>query len=152
MTKVGRSVLDEYLAEANERVEDDKNRIRILQGLSTTHSLWRLLVFSVTLFFYACTSLAVVVLATIDDKALNALRAATNDELLSAIKSVMGYAVITTVVGVILTVAFTAHRFFRDKKQERVDAEQEHADLVKSIIAINEELLLRHKLIQAENN
>lgn len=51
--------------------------------------------------------------------------------------------------GTILVAGFGVKKYFRDIKQERLDSEKARTDLMQTIIQINEEVLLRHGLIEA---
>jgi len=150
MTQIGNAVLSEYVSEINERIEDDKTRIRVGQVLSTGHSFWRLWSFSLSLFFNGCLVLVVLMLFFIDAETLDMLRIATNEEILSGISTFLGFTTIVAISVLMFITLIGSRRYFHDKKQERLDREQEQADLIQTIIQVNEELLLRHKLIDSE--
>jgi ABC-type Fe3+ transport system permease subunit len=150
MTKVGSAVLSEYISEIKEHIEDDKTRIRVGQALSTGHSFWRLGALAVNLFFLGCLTLSVLLLFFVDAEMLDALRSATNEDVLSAINSFLNFTLMVAMLTFICYLFFAPRRYFRDLKQERLEREQERSLLIQTIIEVNEELLLRHGLIVAE--
>jgi hypothetical protein len=150
MTEIGNSIIAEYVSEINERIEDDKNRLRASQALEIARSIWRLFLVGVNMFFLGFVVLAVVILLTIDANTLDMLRAATNEEILSGIKTISFLVQMMLIIGIIAVVITGHGKYFRDKKRDRAEWEQVEVNLARRIIEINEEVLLRHGLIKAE--
>jgi len=150
MTEIGNSIIAEYESEINERIEDDKNLLRGSQALEIARSIGRLFVVAVNFFFLGFLCLSVIALLTIDASTLDAIRAATNQEILKLINAISATVQIMMIIGVMIAVAIGGDRYFRSKKRDRVEWEQRELNLTSRIIEINEEVLLRHGLIKAE--
>lgn len=152
MTEIGNSIATEYASELNERVEDDKNKLRISQGFEVVRSVWRLLVVGFNFFFASFLILAVIVLLSIDVENLEAIRSATNEQIVNAVRALAYSIGFITVVGFVFALSAGSSRYFRDKQEDRVEQDQRELDLVRRIIEINEEVLFRHGLIKEESN
>ncbi|MBL4625781.1 MAG: hypothetical protein JKY42_11680 [Flavobacteriales bacterium] len=152
MSKIGMEILNEYVSEVNEQIEDDKLRLYISQGLSIAHSIWRLFLLSINLFFAGALFLMVFFLLSLDNEHLDLLREASNENILSGITQLFFLIKIMVIFGVLAVALFFSTSYFRSKKAERRYREQQRADLIETIIQINEEVLLRHGLIKTEEN
>lgn len=150
MTNIGDTVIKEYMSEVDEKIEDDKSEIRFRQILSLLGTFWYLFSLSINLFFSMCLVLFVATLFLVDESVLNAVREATNEELLAAIGTFLTVSFGLVVCTLSIFITFKIKKFFRDVKKERQEKEQGRIDLIQTIIQINEELLLRHKLIEQE--
>ena len=78
---------------------------------------------------------------------LDTLRNAPNEDIVSAIQACRSV-ILAFVFLILLIWGFGSQRYFHDKKQERRDREQDRTELIKTIIQINEEVLMRHGLIK----
>lgn len=150
MTKIGSSILAEYVNEINEKIQDDNTKIKIHQVFSSAFSIWKIAALALNVFVFGCLFLIVLILITLDAPTLDALRSSTNEQILSAIKTFVWFSWMVTIFTVMSIIIFSARRYFRDQRQERLDIEQQQTDLIKTIIEVQEELLLRHKLITPE--
>jgi hypothetical protein len=150
ITQTGNAVLTEYLSEVHEKIDDDTLRIHVWQGLTLLHSLWRIALLYISGFFTTCLVIGVVILAMMDHSMLDALRQASNDEILSGIRSMFIFVSGSTFLLVLIAIGLKGSSYFRDIRQERIANDQYQARLIKTMIEINEELLVRHRLIKAE--
>ncbi len=147
MTNIGTALLNEYVSEVNERIEDDKKKLRLKQGLSNVYSTWRLILLTLTQFFIAFWAIWVIVLMFIDVEMIDTVKSATSEEIVENIETLLTLASLAA----IFAPALFFMRYFRDRKEERLLREQENANLMTTIVQINEELLLRHGLINSED-
>jgi hypothetical protein len=150
MSRIGSAILEEYVNEINEKLDDDNTRIKIHQAFSSSFSVLKIAAHAMNIFVFGCLFLLVVILMTIDAATIDELRSATNDDILSGIRLFLWLSWMITFFTLMSLVMFSSARYFRDQRKERLDAEKERIDLIKTIIEVQEELLLRHKLIQKE--
>lgn len=152
MTKIGDQLLAEYVSEVNEKIEDDKNKLVASQATNIISGIWRVIVLHFTLFLSGCSMLFVLSILFIDNSTLELLRAASNEELLSYISFIKTLALTIAFIVLIFIVTVSTSRYFRNVKQERLEAEQKHTDLLTLIVTIQDELLIRHKLVNQEHD
>lgn len=152
MTEIGNSIANEYASELDEHIEDDKNLLRLSQGFELMRSVWRLLAVGLNLFFAVFLVLVVIVLFSIDAETLEAIRSATNEQIVNGVRNLALLIVGFTLVAFAIAVSAGSSKYFRDKRLERVEQDQREFELVRRIIEVNEEVLLRHGLIKAESS
>jgi hypothetical protein len=148
MTRIGDDVLNELVTELNEKIEDDKVRLRWAQALSIAGSTWRIFNLQLSFLFNGVLVASVLLLFLLDSQMLDALRAASNDEILSGIRSLLNFVVVTSFFALAIAVTLASKSYFRDVRKERLGNDQAHSDQVTLIVRITEELLLRHQLVE----
>ncbi len=149
MTKIGDSILEEFCTELNESIEDDKNRLLLNQSAEGASSILKLCVRAISIFSQSVLTVCVLLLLTINSETLDLLRSASNEQLISSIKHLLAIVAIFSIFITTLVMAFS-QKYFRDKKLERVESDQEELNLVRRIVEVNEEVLRRHGLIKEE--
>jgi ABC-type multidrug transport system fused ATPase/permease subunit len=152
MTEIGNRLLAEYVSEVNEKIEDDRNKLIANQALNFVVGICRIVYLNFSLFLSGFSILLLASIFFIDSAAINTLRAASNDEILDYISSIKYLAYVVSFLVLIFIVGNSINRYFRNVKQERLEAEQKHTDLLTLIVTIQDELLIRHKLVNQEYN
>lgn len=151
MTEIGESILKEYLSEVEEKMEDEKNAMRVEQTVSIAGGFWRFFIYFIYVFFANIVLTAIFIAGSLDTAGFEMLINATAEDwveyratffsLVGAIQFGMG----------ILIGIFEFKRFFRDIRQERIDLVDEQSVLIGRIITVAEEVLHRHALIKGVN-
>lgn len=149
-TPVAKALIDEYVTEIKERINDDKKRIWAEQGFSLFGTANRILGLAVRSFSVLGFFLLIVLAGNLSEADIQGLMNAPASEIKSGISLVLTIFASFWFLNLCLTVGFYYHNYFRDMKQERLDREQARLEEIRLITAVCEELLTRHKLINQE--
>jgi membrane-anchored glycerophosphoryl diester phosphodiesterase (GDPDase) len=151
MTKAGDALLNEYLNERNEAFEDEKRRLNWQQCLHASGGVKRLSILAVNLYFLSWLVIGVLALLLMGEADVAAMRTATDTDLIKGIQALNMLALFVAFAGTLVFSIVRARFYFRNAKNEWIEAENRQAEEIKNIVLISEELLRRHKLLAAED-
>lgn len=147
---IKKQIIEEYLAERNEKFEDDKYWLMGRQGLNNISGFWRLIMLSYKAVFVMLVLFLLVGFLALDPDGIEAFRTASSEELVE----VKGYIINSAIVigAVVFSIQFLLSTFFGksiivNAKQQRLDEESQEAYEVSRIVDIAQELMFRHGVI-----
>lgn len=146
MTPTGNSLLEEYVNETKERIDDDKNQLYLDQGKNTGYMLWRGLIYVPTSFFFGIwiTATFIMLSGIAEVEVISSIRQATDQEISEGLRAILYFGLTFALIGP----AYIASRYYRNKQDERVWTDQKRVWQKKDHIELIEELMLRHGLIE----
>lgn len=152
MSKISQSILDEYLSEVREKIEDDNTRLKLQQVFSGVGAIWKLIFIGLIYFLTANVVVGTAIIYSMDVETLNILKSASNESLISGLHRIETVVIFISILSFLSFITIFHHKYFRSKREERIQSDQDRVNLISTIVEINEELLLRHGLIKKEEN
>ena len=153
MTKTGQQFIDEFISEANEKLKDDEKRIFFSQAItSVKNTFWYVLrmVFQGLSTMFLITGVSILIFiepSWFDD--WSKMNSVDKVEMIRTIKMLFSYCLFITM----FIYTFIAYRrIIGSKFEQRLHEDQQEANLLIRIVEVQEELLVRHGLIEAEYN
>lgn len=144
MTPKAEALLQEYVSEINEKIEDDKNRINFEQSKNIGYIVWRWALLVPSGLFAGLYGLVAILWFFVDPNMIAEIRNASDQSIAETLKVIFSFALIYGLAASM----FLAARHYKNKRDERVWREQELLFEKRASIELIEELLIRHGLIQ----
>ncbi len=155
MTEIGKQLIQEFINETNEKLEDDKKRIFFVQGFTSIKEIfvyWLNLLFKLGLLCFLF--LLIISFLFLDIQTIEKIRNSTNSEILEFFKSWTAVWFCLTIFVCFMTPIFTVmigKRLFTNKIEERKYLDQREIILANRMVEIQEELMVRHGLIGGDH-
>jgi hypothetical protein len=144
MTPKAEALLQEYVSEINEKIEDDKNKIYFEQSKNFAYIVWRWILLVPSALFVGLYGLVAVLWFFVDAEMISYIRNATDQAIAENLRALFVFAF---AYGTVIPILFVV-RHYRNKRDERTWREQEQVFEKKATIELVEEMLIRHGLIQ----
>lgn len=149
-TSIAQELIDEYVAEVKEHLDDDKNIILRDQGFSLFGTAQKIFNLAIKSFSVLGFILLFLLVGSLGEANLQALMSASVSEMASIIKSTLNLFIYIWFTSLLFSVGICYHYYFRNIKQERLNLEKDKLEEIRLMVVVCEELLLRHKLINKE--
>ena len=149
-TTAAQALLEEYVSEVRERIEDEKNYIRTKQGVGLLRSANRIFGFACKAFSVVGFLLLCVVAGNLSEADLHSIAAASASEIEAGIDFMLFLFVGVFALALGASIVVYRSYFFTDERQAYLDREQAELERVKTIVSVCDELLTRHRLINQE--
>lgn len=157
MTEIGKQFINEFKRELEEKRIDDNTRIWLSQSLTFTGACLKLIFLwmPLILFYSFVCALAIITIGLTDIDTVETIRLSTNQDIADGAGSIIYFTVfVSTFFGMLYFIfkAVWGVYPFSNKHHERDERDWMEIKLLKRIVEIQEELLIRHDLIKGEYN
>lgn len=152
MSKISGALIEEYLSERNEALENEKLKLGWLQVWCGIGGVQIILMRVIQMYAYSWLIAFIVIAVCANETFISYIQNASASEILKGVSTLHMLVWSLTVIGIMVFCFLRSRTIFRNSKNERLDLENQQAENINNIVLVCEELLIRHKLIQNEEN